>query len=824
VQYAPQGEQIPGPACESVPEWYGSKPRTCQPQEMSAWRSDIRHWRDERRLRVGFDPTVYDKPELKWTQSSFVQPQMMVHDRDFYDPTTGHYTVDKYLDELQSRYGGIDSVLIWPTYPNIGVDSRNQFDLVSDMPGGIAAVKAMVGDFHRRGVKVLFPVMVWDLGTRAEPGSLWTSLEKEFASIDADGVNGDTLDGIPQVLATDSASAHHPLALEPETGLAADEMINYNTMTWGYWNYVFTPSVSRYKWLETRHMVNISNRWAHDHQDDLQQAFFNGIGFESWENVWGIWNQLTPRDAEALRRTSAIERAFAEQLTVPTWEPHTPTRNFGIFASRWPSDSQTLWTLVNRNTYEVDGGQLRLPKAEGAHYYDLWHGVELQPRPEGDLILLDFEMEARGYGAILQTDKQLSDLPAPTQKLLAQMKQLSETSIDSLSNQWRSLPQTLVAIDPAPQPATEGHAAKAPSGMVRIPAAEFTFRVNGIEIEGGDDEGVDVQYPWEKSARRYHDHLMHIDSFWIDKYPVTNAEFKRFLDATHYQPADAHNFLRDWSHEGDSPGTFPSGWANKPVTWVSLEDARAYAKWAGKRLPHEWEWQYAAQGTDGRRYPWGNFEGPATPPPTTQAAAQQGDQAVPVVVPTPVATEPGAATPTPAPEKGEKRHTKSNRQADSQEALPTSPQPASNQQVSTPGNAQATSSQSTAKSNSASPCPDCPPVVTGSTPTPDKGRDALPPSNVDEHPRGASPFGVMDLTGNIWQWTDEYVDPHTRFAVLRGGSHYQPQGSRWYFPQAYELSQHGKYLLMAPSLDRSATIGFRCVQDAPEPGPKEPKK
>jgi formylglycine-generating enzyme required for sulfatase activity len=72
----------------------------------------------------------------------------------------------------------------------------------------------------------------------------------------------------------------------------------------------------------------------------------------------------------------------------------------------------------------------------------------------------------------------------------------------------------------------------------------------------------------------------------------------------------------------------------------------------------------------------------------------------------------------------------------------------------------------------------------------------------------------MDLVGNVWQWTDEYVDEHTRAAILRGGSYYQPQGSIWYFPQGYRNDQHGKLLLMAPSKDRAATLGFRCVEDA----------
>jgi len=66
----------------------------------------------------------------------------------------------------------------------------------------------------------------------------------------------------------------------------------------------------------------------------------------------------------------------------------------------------------------------------------------------------------------------------------------------------------------------------------------------------------------------------------------------------------------------------------------------------------------------------------------------------------------------------------------------------------------------------------------------------------------------------VWQWTDEFVDEHTASAILRGGSYYQPQDSMWYFPEAYKLAEHGKLLLMAPSMDRSGAVGFRCVQDA----------
>jgi serine/threonine-protein kinase len=126
-------------------------------------------------------------------------------------------------------------------------------------------------------------------------------------------------------------------------------------------------------------------------------------------------------------------------------------------------------------------------------------------------------------------------------------------------------------------PATPSTPPRAPQGMVFVPGGEFAM-------------GIDTGTLSERPA-----HPVTVKSFFIDKHEVTCEEYAKFVRATN------HPVPPGWVN-----GTFPAGAARKPVTGVSWEDASAFAQWAGKRLPTEEEWEFAARGTDGRRFPWGN--------------------------------------------------------------------------------------------------------------------------------------------------------------------------------------------------------------------------
>ena len=169
------------------------------------------------------------------------------------------------------------------------------------------------------------------------------------------------------------------------------------------------------------------------------------------------------------------------------------------------------------------------------------------------------------------------------------------------------------------------------TGMICIPGGEFSM-------------GSDRHYPEEAPVRR-----VRVDTFWIDETPVTNAQFERFVEATGHVTfaeippslADYPDMLPELAHPGSlvfertagpvdlnvvqwwdfrlganwrrplGPGSSLDGLAEHPVVHVSLSDAEAYAAWAGKVLPTEAEWEFAARGgLDGADYAWGEVLSP----------------------------------------------------------------------------------------------------------------------------------------------------------------------------------------------------------------------
>jgi formylglycine-generating enzyme required for sulfatase activity len=189
---------------------------------------------------------------------------------------------------------------------------------------------------------------------------------------------------------------------------------------------------------------------------------------------------------------------------------------------------------------------------------------------------------------------------------------------------------------PAP-PAAAPEKPVSPPGMVWIPGGEFTM--------GTDDER---SFPNERPA-----HRVRVDAFWMDETAVTNAQFRAFVEATGYvtiaeraidweelkkqvppgtpkppdemlqpgslvftPPSHAVDLreMRNWWtwttganwRQPQGPGSSIAGKDTLPVVHVAWEDANAYAKWAGKRLPSEAEWEFAARGGRSARYPWGD--------------------------------------------------------------------------------------------------------------------------------------------------------------------------------------------------------------------------
>ncbi|MDG4757489.1 SUMF1/EgtB/PvdO family nonheme iron enzyme [Micromonospora sp. WMMD710] len=527
------------------------------PADWPAWREQIARWRVDARDRIGYTGTHYDEI----AGDCFSVCLAWLWDEALYDHERGVFTVDEFLDAAGRDFGGFDGVVLWHAYPVIGLDDRNQFDWYRDVPELPEVVRA----FQERGVRVFVDYNPWDTGTRREPGTDAEEVAALAGKLGVDGVFLDTLkEGAGELRA--ALDAVRPgLVLEGESRVPLARIADH-AMSWAQW---FAdsevPGVLRAKWFERRHVLHHTRRWHRDHLDELHSAWLNGVGVLVWESVFGVWVGWNDRDRAVLRAMRRVQASHAAWLRAEDWVPLADHPGEGqVYASRWTHHDAPLWTVVNRGA-DHDGPWLATDPSAGRRFVDLVTGAELTVTETADgRLAVGGPLPAGAIAAVVPgVDAEHRHEP-PT----------GDPSFPARA-------AVRVRTPWAPRP-------RVPSGLVAVEGGRHDLVVRHRVRETGLYGEAPYVDEWKPLPPRLHHtgtlrRSVRLGRFAIATHEVTHGEYAEFLRATGYRPTRPERF------------TAGRGPADAPVTGVELADARAYAAWAGLRLPTEDEWQVAAE-------------------------------------------------------------------------------------------------------------------------------------------------------------------------------------------------------------------------------------
>ncbi|MHC1733770.1 MAG: formylglycine-generating enzyme family protein [Bacteroidales bacterium] len=585
-----------------------------------------------------FDETLYQREDLKWIRTSYLMILQMAWDREYHNRLSGDQGFAEYLDQYNRLFGHVDVWGIWPTWPRLGLDDRNQWDLYRDLPGGTAGLRQLGRDARADGCRFFIAYNPWDKSTR--PEDHLSGMAQIIAETEADGVVLDTegsssaelqhaadtvrsgvvmySEGMPVVKDMPgivAARVHNALFLSPELNL----------------NKLVRPDFAIFR------VADVGEDILHR---EISVAFFNGYGTELNMFRPGGRGEAFGDDLRYLAKTTYILRRNSDAFAGTNWTPLVKSGADRVYVNSWNAGEKRIYTVLNMDHRGYSGPLFSTGDTTGKHLVSLWRHEEINPSVINSILMTPVEtpgwsqsfngtrressidciallprlitaefrgnrirIAAKVSGTLLISsgdpgyEKPPLIITAPADTLLGSDALLGiagEKIVIELTNAEGILLDESVVRPGQGRPWLVSEtqqtlpAGAILSGMVLVPSSDIQYSLTSA------DEFV----PYPSAGKVI---TASPDSFMIDRYPVTNEEFLLFIRASGYIPSDTSNYLRHWEQ-----GLPVSGQERYPVVWISLEDARAYARWAGKRLPTESEWQLAAQGTDGREWPWGD--------------------------------------------------------------------------------------------------------------------------------------------------------------------------------------------------------------------------
>ncbi|HLA59122.1 MAG TPA: hypothetical protein VK622_10195, partial [Puia sp.] len=355
------------------------------PLEWDHWRNRLKEWKDSLLFSVKYNDRYYADPSYQWASKTYSTFFLMANDRSLYD-SAWNYDIKNCLNKYEKEYGGVDIILLWATYPQLGFDNRDQYTFYRNLPGGIGGLKKLCDAIHKMGKKFFIAYNPWDNIARNNGKCDEEELIRLVKETGADGIFLDTISsvsGFRKKLDDARPGVVFQSEMSPDPAMLAE--VQQSWMELPVWNYTFkneeyneVPYILRSRWLEQQHQVFHLSRWSHEQTNVIQNAWMNGCGIVIWENVFGTMNELDARDRSMLRSMLPIERRYSDFFTKGKWMPLYPTHLERVYANLWSLDNKKIWTIINRQEQDAMGPLLEIQHSAGMKYYDLIGGREAE--------------------------------------------------------------------------------------------------------------------------------------------------------------------------------------------------------------------------------------------------------------------------------------------------------------------------------------------------------------------------------------------------------------------------------------------------------------